>query len=468
VNTTNAREHETAAILSTGDELLLGQLQDANARWLAESLTSRGVRVVEIGTVPDDLEALTGAIVRLSAVADVLVITGGLGPTDGDLTRAALCAAFGDSLVTDDAQVAALTEKLARRGRAVNEKQLRQTQRPSRARCLANAFGTAPGLVMEKAGGGLAIALPGPPNELHPMWRDCALGEIVGVRMVRTRLQFVVGVPEADLATMLKDMTGRDRVPLVGMTASAGIITIRQRCEGGLSVAAAEALLDADEAEIRRRVGRHVVATRQSGDEASHVVLASGVIARLAGRGWRIGVGESCTGGLLGSILTSVPGSSSAVAGGVIAYGNEVKTRLLGVRSEVIAAHGAVSTPVAEAMARGAMAATGAQVGVGITGIAGPGGATEGKAVGTVCVSVARVGAGGEVETDTREFSFPGTREDVRLRAAVSALAMVWFASGEGGGGGESGAAGSSPGPEVRGTHAGGFGGPRLLWQRVN
>lgn len=425
--------HTRAAILSTGDELVLGQLLDTNARWMAERLTERGIRVTECRIVGDDLSDLTTAMTSLAATHDLLIVSGGLGPTDGDLTRAAIAKVTGDTIVFDQVQADRLTAMLAKRGRTVNERQLRQAHRPSRAVCLDNDFGTAPGLAarIEQDGHGCdVLCLPGPPNELHPMWERSVQPRLRAERLVRMRLLYVVGVPEADLSARLGDLTVRDRVPLVGMTASSGIITIRMRYEGaagadaGVSAAEADQLLDRDEGVIRERLGAHVVGRRASTDESSDRVLAAGVLEAARGAGLSVAVAESCTGGGLGELLTAIAGSSDVFAGGVIAYSNDVKQSLLGVPREMLVEHGAVSGQVAGAMAAGCARVTGTGLAVSITGVAGPGGGSEAKPVGTVWIGLKAPGG-----AEARRFHFTGTRDDIRQRAVISALAMLRFAA---------------------------------------
>jgi nicotinamide-nucleotide amidase len=431
-------QHTTAAILSTGDELVLGQLQDTNARFIAQALTDRGVRVVEIAAVGDDLPTLTATIQRLATSADVLVITGGLGPTDGDLTRAALCAATADTLIDDADQAQSLSDKLTLRGRQVTPRQLRQAQRPSRAKCLPNNFGTAPGLQTTLSINTPAprtceiFALPGPPNELMPLWASSVEPALRPASRVSTRLGYVLGLAEADCAARLGTLTARDRTPLLGMTASAGIITLRHRCEGR-SEHEAQGLLDADQTAARAALGPHLFATGPTRELPAHTpsitVLAHGLIHALSARNQTLALAESCTAGLLGAELTSVPGASAALVGGVIAYDNSLKQGLLGVPEADLRDHGAVSHQVAGSMATGAIEATGAHWALSITGIAGPSGGMPDKPIGTVWIALAERESDGAVRViDTRRFLFTGNRHDVRERACVCAMGMVWFA----------------------------------------
>lgn len=426
--------HATAAILSTGDELVLGQLQDTNAQFIAQALTDRGIRVVEIAAVGDDLSTLITTITRLASSVDLLVMTGGLGPTDGDLTRPALCAATADTLVDDEFQAQELSEKLAKRSRQVTPRQLRQAQRPSRAACLPNPMGTAPGLRTTFTRSGSrsceVFALPGPPNELMPMWTASIEPALRPTRTVLTRLGFVLGLAEADCAARLGAMTARDRTPLLGMTASGGIITLRHRCEG-LDPMTAIIKLTEDHAQTRVALGPHLFAIGPTDDLPAHTpsitVLASALLSTLKARGETLGLAESCTGGMLGATLTAVPGASAALMGGMITYHNTLKTEFLGVRDDDITRHGAVSDVVAEAMAVGALHTTGANWALAITGIAGPDGGTGDKPVGTVWISLARLGSNESVILDTRRYLFTGNREDVRERACVCAMGMLWF-----------------------------------------
>jgi nicotinamide-nucleotide amidase len=426
--------HTHACILSTGDEIITGQLLDTNSRYLAEQLTSLGISIVEFAAIPDDLDALVHTLRRLASRAPLLIMSGGLGPTEGDLTRHALAVATGQGLVTDEAALRHLTAWLAGRGRTMNERQARQALRPSGATCLPNAVGTAPGLHSRidsptpGAAGTDVFCLPGPPGELSSMW----LASVVPMlrpepsRVVATRLLHVVGIPEADLVTRLGPIMKRDRVPLIGVTASQGVLTLRLRMAASTGSAQAEQALDADEATLGELLGDHLFGRGQE-------TLPAVVLSTLRARHQTLATVESCTGGLLGALLTAIPGSSASFAGGLLTYSNELKTRLAGVDPALIAAHGAVSEQVASAMAAGGLHATGAHHAVAITGIAGPDGGSPAKPVGTVCIAHAwqskssTSGPAAPVSVDVRRFRFTGDRDDIRQRAARTGLAMVYF-----------------------------------------
>ncbi len=428
--------HTTAVILSTGDELMTGQLQDANACWLSEQLVEAGVMPVAHAAVGDALDDLVGAIRWAMARAPLVIMSGGLGPTDGDLTREAVCRATGDELVLDERLRAVLERMFASRGRAFTARQERQAHRPSRAVALPNAFGTAPGLHVRCEGGGAhgwsdVFCLLGPPGELRPMFGASVrpvLRPPAG-SAVLTRLLHVVGLPEADCVDRLGDLTRRDRVPLVGITASGGVLTIRIRDVGAADGAAAR--VDAAEARVREALCDHVLPRVDGavsggastltgpGHLALHVIDAL----RHGRDGARtLAVVESCTGGMLGELITSISGASSVFLGGYVTYANAMK-EAIGVSGQTLARHGAVSPETAREMALAGLAKSGAGLCLAITGIAGPDGGTPAKPVGTVYIGM----AWGPAQVHTRHFRFTGDREDIRRRACVTALVMAKF-----------------------------------------
>lgn len=433
--------HTHAAILSTGDELVMGQLQDTNARWLAERLTRRGIRVIETRIVGDQLEDLVEAMKQLCQRAPLIVMSGGLGATDGDLTRQAICSLTGDELVNDQAAADRLISYLNSRGRAVTQRQLRQAQRPAKATCLSNTVGTAPGLHV-RHGGSDVYCLPGPSGELRPMWDAHVEPRLRPdpARSVTSRLLYATGLPEADAADLVKDLTARGQRITVNLTASGGILTVRTRAEGEPThelLAQYEQVLQT----IRSRLGRYCFGDAAASDTPANQLLCASVLNQLKERHSTLATIESCTGGMLGQILTAVPGSSAAYTGGLVTYSNLLKQNLASVPPDLIAAHGAVSEQTAKAMATGGLSATGAGYALSITGVAGPEGGSADKPVGTVWIGLAS-GVPCSSTVQTRCFRFPGDRNDVRTRACTSALTMLFFA--------------------LSGTEPG-----RLLWQTV-
>jgi nicotinamide-nucleotide amidase len=374
----------SAEVLCIGTELLLGNITNGNARWLAEQLASLGIPHLRQEVVGDNRERLIAAVRAAAGRCRVLITTGGLGPTPDDLTTEAIAAAFDTPLVEhaaiwDDIQV-----KLSGRGRPIAASNRKQALLPAGARVLPNPTGTAPGMIWSPQPGFTVLTFPGVPSELHAMWQGTAVpwlrqaGLAEGV--FASRLLRFWGVGESNLAEQMDDLLAQTN-PTVAPYAGAGEVKLRLTARA-VDQAAAEALLAPLEAEIRRRTGTLCYGS----DDDS---LASVVLAALRQRGQTLAVAESCTGGGLGGALAAVPGASDVFLGGVIAYANSVKQQLLGVPAETLADHGAVSDPVALAMAAGARRVTGADWAIAVTGVAGPGGGTADKPVGLVHIAVA-------------------------------------------------------------------------------
>lgn len=429
------RVHDSAVIISTGDELALGEKLDTNSAWLAERLTSRGIRVVAHLTVGDDETALVRAITHAAdgGVA-LIVVTGGLGPTLDDLTRQALARALGESLIEDTAALEHLGRLMRSRGRTLSDLQRLQALRPSSAVMLPNPHGTAPGL-FALVRGTAVFCLPGPPPEMKPMFEGEVLPRLRPPegRSIAARVLHTLGLPEAEIGTRLGELMRRGRNPSVGTTASGGVVSCRIRYVG--DAANADRELDAVESQVRGALGPCVFGSAEE-------TIQSSTLAELRARDDRLVTVESCTGGLLGALITGVPGSSSTYLGGFVTYANEFKSGLLGVNPVLLERHGAVSCEAAEAMARGALAAIphaaheapqGTIHALAITGIAGPEGGSEAKPVGTVFIAHAAMaarGAGSAAGRDAcaaRRFHFPGDRAAIRDRAAKMALAMLRF-----------------------------------------
>jgi len=405
------------AILSVGDELVLGQIEDTNASWLARELQRHGAMPGERRTVGDDAVSLAGAMRALAGAHDALIVTGGLGPTLDDLTRDALAALVdpGAPLVEDPAGVEHLRNWFEKRGRAMPASNLRQAMRPRSSRLLENPHGTAPGIAA-RAGSCLVFCLPGPPNEMKPMFERFVVPEVRSESaVVLTAALHSIGLGESSLAEKLGELMQRGREPSVGTTASHGIVTIRIRSSG--EPTRARAALDATAAECLARAGSVVYG--RDGEP-----LAAVVGRMLLERGATLATAESCTGGLLGGLVTEVAGSSAWYLGGFVTYANERKVADLGVPEATLSQFGAVSHETALAMCRGTLLRTNARFAVATTGIAGPGGGSEAKPVGTVFIAVAERGG----DAYSRRFHFPGDRSTVRSRAAHLALASLRFA----------------------------------------
>jgi len=423
-------EHRTAAVSAIGDELTLGQALDTNSKWIAAALTDAGVPVVEHATLDDDLGRIASALERLTTGADLVVATGGLGPTADDLTRHAVARVMGADLIEDAEALALIRGWFESRGRTMPEANRVQAHRPASARFLANANGTAPGLAV-RIGRADVFCLPGPPREMKPMF-DADVRPALRVppgRIVRTRVLKSFGLGESAAAERMRqdpegDLMRRDRAPLVGVTASMGVLTVRLRDESAADEAEAERRLDATEDRVRACLGRYVYARGE-------VSVAAALVDQLHDRHETVALAESCTGGLIGAALTDVPGSSDVFLGGWVTYSNAMKRQELGVAPGLFKdtggerAPGAVSAEVAAAMAEGARERSGADHALSVTGIAGPGGAAPGKPVGTVFIGRASPGE----ETEVRRFEFLGGRESVRVWSVTSALAMLLLAA---------------------------------------
>lgn len=408
-----------AEILAIGTELLTPFRADTNSLYLTARLNELGLDVIGKSVVPDDRPALETALRTAVQRAGVVVTTGGLGPTDDDLTRDALAAVAGVPFEEDAAVLAAIEERFSRRGLRMPSVNIRQAQVPRGAYVLANPNGTAPGLWLE-IGSTVVIALPGPPRELRPMFENEVLPRLKkrsGDIVLRRRTIKIVGRGESHVEEVAQPVYApwRDADPAIATTilAAPGQVELHLAAQGDDSARLDQALDKAVSA-LQSALGPAVFSV--DGRELEEVVGAL-----LLDRGLKLAAAESCTGGMLLGALTKVSGSSAWVAGGVVAYANDVKVQSLDVPPELIAAHGAVSEPVAEAMAEGARRAMRAGIGVGITGIAGPTGGTDAKPVGTVCLAVAGPGERRVVRT----ARFPGDRAMVRQMAVQTAMDLV-------------------------------------------
>lgn len=403
-----------AEIIFTGTELLLGQVLNTHAQCLGQELAALGVEIIRHTTVGDDWEGLTNALREALGRADLIITTGGLGPTSDDLTLAAVADVLGLPLVLNETVLYWIKEYFARRGQAVPENLTRQAYFPEGAIVLPNAAGTAPGCIVEKEGK-IIISLPGPPRELTPMFEDhvvpflskrLARGGVLNFRVVR-----VTGIAEYAVQNLLRDLEGKEKVQL-GYIAKPGEVHVRIAAVGR-DAAEAQQLVAGMIKEVRARLGDYIFAY----DEESIEEVAGKL---LAAKGYTVAVAESCTAGMVAARLTDVPGSSAYFMGGIVAYDNKVKEKILGVQTEILRDKGAVSPETAVAMAEGVRRLLCTDAGIGITGIAGPTGGTPEKPVGLVYIAVAVPG-----QTVVKKYNFPGRRFAVRQGAANAALKML-------------------------------------------
>jgi competence/damage-inducible protein CinA-like protein len=417
-----------AGILITGTEVLSGRVSDRNGPWLSERLRELGVDLIHHTIVGDRPEAMLGALRFLASQgADLIVTSGGLGPTADDLTAEVVGGFCGRRMVLDqglERRIAEILRPLLARWPGLDEEAIRASNRkqavvPEGATVL-EPVGTAPGLVVPPAGGSgpTVVVLPGPPRELQPMWRDAVATEafraaIAGATTYRQSILRMFGIPESEIAASLREIEAAgvaiERLEITTCLRR-GEIELATRYEP-----ADEQVYLAFEEAIRARHADTLFSDDGSTVDEQVARLLLGPPIR------RIAVAESCTGGLLTARLTERPGASEYVAGGLVTYADEAKRRLAGVPAELIAAHGAVSPEVARALADGAIAAFDTDVGVGLTGVAGPGGGTAHKPVGYVCLCVLERDAGALA----RSVNLPGNRADVRDRATTVAMHLL-------------------------------------------
>lgn len=400
-----------AEILSIGAELLLGQITDTNATYLAQHLAALGIDLFFVSQVGDNLERLSETVRRARDRADVVIATGGLGPTEDDLTREAICDALGETPAVDPTLEAELRGFFTERGITMPERNLKQAWLIPSATPLANPRGTAPGWWVERDGK-IIIAMPGVPSEMMRMWEREALPRLrprAGATLF-TRILRVAGVGESTVEERLGELT-HSLNPTIATYAKQDAVDVRITAKASTEEQA-RAQVEALEARARAAIGGRNVFGVDSDTPASVLLRA------LVERGLTLAAMESCTGGLLSSLITDVPGSSAAFRGGIVSYATDVKASE-GVPEEILAAHGAVSVETARAMAQSARARHGASVGVGVTGVAGPD-EQEGKPVGTVHIAVA-------ADWGVRDTSqlFRGGRAAIKSRAAYTALNLL-------------------------------------------
>ncbi|MFT3991802.1 MAG: competence/damage-inducible protein A [Luteolibacter sp.] len=400
-------------IINTGTELLLGNTVNTHAAWFGRELFKLGLRIARQTTVPDG-EAIREAISEATGRADVVIITGGLGPTSDDLTREITAEVMGLELITDEAALRSLKAFFEIRNKPMAPSNLKQALSPVGADILPNPHGTAPGIYIPPRLNGRAncavFLLPGPPRELYPMVHDEVtprLKSLAGLELVHSALELkFAGVGESDFHEGVDAALAAVEGLEYGYCAHIGEVDLRM-------IGSPEVL----------EIGRKIALDRFAGNLISDdgTSMEKTVVDLLKEQGKMLAVVESCTGGLVANRITNIPGSSEVFAFGYVTYSNEAKVKLLGVSADDIAEHGAVSEMVARQMAEGALRESGADLAVSVTGIAGPGGGSENKPVGTAWVGLAVKGE----ETATFRIFHPRSRKDFKLSASQSALEMV-------------------------------------------
>lgn len=401
-----------AVIITIGDEILLGQILDTNSRYMARQLGNMGVEVVKMFTVRDDRTEISRAVGEAMEMADLVLVTGGLGPTKDDVTKKVLADYFGTQLVYNGEAMGWLKELLAGRGIALNENNRSQAWLPENCRILRNFKGTASGMWFEREGKDL-ISMPGVPFEMEHLMETYVLPDLQK-KYPRLQLAYkmlkVYDIPESELAEHLEEW--ENRLPSgIGLAylPSPGLVKLRVTAKGE-----AIAGLDACYTTLKEALkGLRYV----EGEDAA-VEKQFGELLRSKGK--TVATAESCTGGYIAHLITSVAGSSEYYKGGVVAYSNEVKAKVLGVNAADIERYGAVSEPVVRQMAEGVKRLTGADCAIATSGVAGPGGGTEEKPVGTVWIGIAVPG-----KTTALKFVFSSTRERNIAKSALKAMELL-------------------------------------------
>jgi nicotinamide-nucleotide amidase len=403
-----------ASIISIGNELLNGQTINTNATYLSSELLSNGIPVVSSYTISDEVDAIVRVFNLAVADADIVLVTGGLGPTDDDVTRQAFASYLGTELQLQADLLHKLEHFFKKRDLRMSEKNKIQAYIPTGAKPLLNTLGTAPG-IMAEVKGKLIFSLPGVPSEMKRMFTESVLPELrrfTGRQAIVIRKLKCFGAGESTIAEMLGSACQRGRNPLVNCTVESGIITLHIIASSKEKNTARQ-MAEKEKKKIRNILGELVYGTAEQS-------LAQVVGEKLARQEKTLAVAESCTGGIVAKLLTDIPGASKYFTHGWITYSNAAKTGELGISADLIDKYGAVSEQVAQAMACCARNKAQTNFAIGITGIAGPDGGTEQKPVGLVYISV-----DSDNGCDTKHCLFSHDRASIRIRAAQSALNML-------------------------------------------
>lgn len=401
-------------ILAVGSELLLGQIANTDAQYISQRLSQLGINVYYHTVVGDNRQRMLEALKIASSRADIIITTGGLGPTLDDITKETVAEYLGLPLVLHQPSVDAINEYFKSRNRICTQNNFKQAMFPEKAIVLKNSVGTAPGAIIEE-NGKIYIILPGPPRELKPMFDNYVIpyleqksGEKIFSRILR-----IYGMGESMVEEKVRDLLEKQQNPTIAPLASFGEVTLRltvkcKRDEDPLP------FIKPLEDEIRKRLGDVVYG-------ADEDTLESVVVDLLKKNNSSLATAESCTGGLIANRITNVPGASEVFLEGFITYSNESKVKRLGVSEETLKRYGAVSSETAEEMVRGVLEVSGAQIGIGVTGIAGPGGGTPDKPVGLVYIGIGSKNDGIKVE----KHNFHGNREQIKQSVANAALDSI-------------------------------------------
>lgn len=404
----------TAEIICVGTELLMGQVLNTNERFIASHLTEAGIALNHSSVVGDNPQRLKAALMLAKSRADIIIMTGGLGPTDDDLTKETVAESFGKKLVFHPECMEKMVSYLKEAGKNLTKNNEKQAYLPEGSIVIENNNGTAPGSIIEDDNA-VAIMLPGPPREMVPMFTQTVLpylkkksGTVLYSRVLR-----LFGIGESRAAAMCDDLIKNQTNPTIAPYAKEGEVTFRVTASAQ-SEEKAKVLADETCALMYERLGEYIYG---EGDETS---LAEVVVNALKEKQLTLSTCESCTGGLIGKMITEVSGASSVYGFGFVTYANEAKMQLVGVKGETLEKYGAVSEETAKEMAMGAREASGSDIAVSVTGIAGPTGGSEEKPVGLVYIGVSDKSG-----TEVYRFVQHGDRERVRNKSALCALDIV-------------------------------------------
>lgn len=407
----------TAEIICVGTEILLGDIVNTDAQYLARELSLLGINVYYQDVVGDNPERLLGTLKTALGRADLIITTGGLGPTYDDLTKETIAASVGKKLALNQESYDRLVAAFRHFGREMTENNVKQAYLPEGCIPMQNDHGTAPGCIIETEDGKCVMMFPGPPSELKPMFVSSArpyLEKRSGLTIVSKNIR-IFGLGESEVEFKLRDLMKTAQNPTVAPYAKTGEVTLRVTARGE-NEAVCLALIEPMIGKIRAVIGEDVIYSTEHGN------LQQALVALLTEKGLKVCTAESCTGGLVAKRITDVPGSSAVFEVGLVSYANEVKSQFLGVPEQTLASVGAVSAETAYAMTEGALHISGADVAVSITGVAGPGGGSEEKPVGTVYVCV---GDSHLRWVKRLAIRGRGERETIRYLASSHALNML-------------------------------------------
>lgn len=401
-------------LICVGTELLLGNIVNTNAAYLAEKCAALGLSCYFQTVVGDNEERLRGVLGTAVERSDIVILSGGLGPTEDDLTKEVAAQVCERALYMHEPSKKTLENFFAQRGMEITENNWKQAMMPEGAIVLDNPNGTAPGVIIETEKAKVVL-LPGPPNELRPMFEASVAPYLAGLtsQVICSRTVKVCGVGESKAETMIKDLIDTQTNPTLATYAKTGEVHIRVTAGAG-SEEDALRLIDPVVRELENRFGKAVYTTRED------VTLEMAVAQLLTAGGLTVTCAESCTGGMLSGRLVNVPGVSDVYKSGFVTYSNEAKQEILGVKEETLRQYGAVSSETAEEMAAGAALAAKADVALSVTGIAGPDGGTPGKPVGLVYIGCSVKG-----KVTVRKYQFSGSRSKIRESAVASALVLL-------------------------------------------